>query len=94
MRPHDKNHFVPNVFTYEVDQYLMWGAENRFKPVYFVEIEIDKKIQAYKLHKSQVRSMRPPEQLEKWAGIRGEMINKQYAEGFEVLRAFNSEWIF
>ena len=84
LRPHDKNWFVKNVFVYEVDQYLLWDAH--FEPNYFEEIDIEKKIEAYKLHSSQVRDMRPPELLRQYATIRGLSCKCDYAEGFKILR--------
>jgi len=85
LRPHDKNFFVKNVFVYEVDQYQTW-AGSEFTPNYFEKIDLDKKIYAYKLHKSQVRAMRPPELIEKFCYIRGLSSNYDYAEGFFILR--------
>jgi len=85
LRPHDLNHFVPNVFIFEVEQYLLWG-ENKFEPNYFESIDIKKKIDAYKLHKSQIRKMRPLELLEAYSYIRGLSSNLEYAESFKVLR--------
>lgn len=88
LRPHDRNHFVNNVYVYEVDQYQVWG-NYIFQPNYFVEIDIDVKIKAYLLHKSQVRNMRPPEMLKHFAIIRGYSSNVKYAEGFVSLRSIN-----
>jgi LmbE family N-acetylglucosaminyl deacetylase len=85
LRPHDKNFFVKNVFIYEVEQYLLWAASD-FKPNYFEQIAIEKKIEAYKLHSSQVRSMRPPELLKNFAAINGLSSGYDYAEGFVILR--------
>jgi len=85
LRPHDLNHFVPNVFIYEVDQYLLWG-ENEFIPNYFEGIDVQHKIKAYELHKSQVRTFRPPELIEKYSRIRGLSSDMEYAEGFKIIR--------
>jgi len=85
LRPHDLNHFVPYVYVYEVDQYLLWG-NNNFDPNYFEAINVKHKIEAYKLHASQVRDFRPPELIEKYAYIRGLSCNKLYAEAFRSLR--------
>ena len=85
LRPHDLNHFVKKVFIYEVDQYLTW-APKEFNPTYFEEIDIEAKIAAYHLHKSQVRAMRPPELMEKFAYIRGLSSKYKYAEGFVTMR--------
>lgn len=85
LRPHDVNHFVPKVFVYEVDQYKSWG-NHPWNPNYFEKIDIKKKIDAYKLHKSQVRSMRPPESLEHYAATYGLSANCDFAESFTILR--------
>ena len=85
LRPHDLNHFVPNVFIYEVEQYLLWG-ENDFQPNYFEKIDIKNKMDAYKLYNSQVRSMRPPELLENYSKIRGLSSNLEDAESFKIIR--------
>ena len=85
LRPHDKNYFVKNVFVYEVDQYLTW-MPNNFEPNYFEPIDIDIKISAYELHKSQNRSMRPSELLRSFSYIRGISSNMSYAESFKIIR--------
>ena len=85
LRPHDRNHFVEKVYEYEVDQYRVWG-QFEFKPNFFIAIDIKKKVDAYLLHASQVRGMRPPKMLEEFAAIRGYSINEPYAEGFNIIR--------
>lgn len=85
LRPHDVNYFVPRVFVYEVDQYKSWGG-NSWNPTYFEKIDINKKIDAYRLHKSQVRDMRPPESLKHYAATYGLSANCDYAESFGILR--------
>ena len=85
LRPHDKNHFVKKVLVYEQPHVIIWG-NNLFNADYFVQIDIDKKIKAYKLHKSQVRSFRSPQLLRAIASIRGGQSNFRYAEGFKVMR--------
>jgi N-acetylglucosamine malate deacetylase 1 len=85
LRPHDLNHFVPNVFVFEVDQYLLWG-ENEFEPNYFEPIDIENKISAYRLHKSQVREFRPEELLKSYSHIRGLSSQLEHAEAFKILR--------
>jgi LmbE family N-acetylglucosaminyl deacetylase len=66
LRPHDLNHFVPNVYVYEVEQYLLWG-DHSFEPNYFEAIDVEKKMAAYQLYESQVRSMRPIELLQNYS---------------------------
>lgn len=86
LRPHDLNHFVSNVYVFEVDQYLLWG-DTSFEPNYFEAIDVDSKIEAYKLYDSQVRTYRPPELIEKYAYIRGLSCKERYAEAFKILRS-------
>ena len=85
LRPHDKNHYINNVFVYEVDQYLTW-MPNNFEPNYFEPIDISAKITAYELHKSQNRKMRPVELMKSFSYIRGISSNTDYAESFMILR--------
>jgi hypothetical protein len=53
---------------------------------YFAPIDIEKKIKAYELHVSQVRSFRSPDMLRRIAKLRGDMAHVEYAEAFEILR--------
>ena len=87
LRPHDLNHFVNKVLIYEQPQVYLWNNTSReFKPNYFVPIDINKKIKAYKLMASQVRTFRSPEMLKAMALLRGGQGNCKYAEGFEIIR--------
>ena len=52
----------------------------------FVPIDINKKIKAYKLMATQVRTFRSPEMLRALALLRGGQCNFKYAEGFEIIR--------
>ena len=86
-RPHDKNWFVKKIFLYEQPQLYLWNNTGReFKPNYFVKLDIDKKIKAYELMPSQVRSFRSPELLHSMAMVRGKQSNHKYAEAFEIIR--------
>ena len=59
LRPHDINYFVKKVIVYEQPHVFLWDHNyGEFKPNYFVPIDIDRKINAYKLMKSQVREFR------------------------------------
>lgn len=87
LRPHDKNHFVKKVFVYEQPHMLFWdNGDVDFKPNYFTQISIEKKVQLYKTMKSQVRSFRSPEHLKAIAKLRGGQSNCEYAESFQILR--------
>lgn len=85
LRPHDKNHFVPKVLEFEQDQAVIWDRKP-INPNYFVKIDIDKKLEAYRMHEGEVRAMRSPEMLRAIAKLRGSQVGVDYAEGFLVLR--------
>jgi len=90
LRPHDINHFVKRVFIYEQPHVMFWdytnSIESTIKPNYFVPIDIDRKITAYELMATQVRSFRSPESLRAMAFLRGQQSNTQYAEAFQIIR--------
>jgi LmbE family N-acetylglucosaminyl deacetylase len=87
LRPHDVNYFVKKVLVYEQPHNFFWDNNNNdFKPNYFVPIDIDRKINAYELMKSQVRSFRSIEHIRSLALLRGGQSNCEYAEAFQVLR--------
>lgn len=90
LRPHDINFFVNTVFVYEQPHVFLWdnthNISSSFKPNYFKEIDIEKKIKSYKLMKSQVRPFRSPEILRSMAMLRGSQSNCQYAEAFQLIR--------
>jgi len=89
LRPHDMNFFVAKVFVYEVDQYLLW--DGNFEPNYYEAIDVDAKMEAYKLHASQVRPFRPPELIKAMAVIRGYSCGLPYAESFKIIRYVNKK---
>ena len=90
LRPHDLNHFVKKVLIYEEPQVYLWNNTSReFKPNYFVPININKKIKAYKMMASQVRTFRSPEMLKAMALLRGGQGNCKYAEGSQIIRWVN-----
>ena len=85
LRNHDKNHFVPKVLVYEAIHDFLWSHE-KFEPNYFIPIDIERKLHAYRLHRSQVRTFRSMDMLTHLAALRGAMANVAYAEAFTVLR--------
>jgi N-acetylglucosamine malate deacetylase 1 len=85
LRPHDRNHFVPRVFVYDPDQYRTW-APSHLEFNYYEPIDLRAKTQAYLLHRSQVRAMRPPELIEYFAAMHGLSAGVPHAEAFHVLR--------
>ncbi len=90
LRPHDVNYFVPKVFVYEETQVFLWDYSHNihgaFKPNHFREIDIEKKLLAYKCLKSQVRSYRSPDFLKQLAEMRGRQSKLNYAEAFQCIR--------
>lgn len=90
LRPHDKNFFVKKVLVYEQPHVFLWDYSDNIngviKPNYFVPIDIEKKIKAYKLMPTQVRSFRSPETLRSMAQLRGQQSNNEFAEAFQIIR--------
>lgn len=90
LRNHDINFFVKKVLVYDGPDVPLWdyahNIHGSFKANYFLPIDIDLKITAYGLLKSQVRSFRGPDVIKAIAYLRGRQANMQYAEGFKVLR--------
>lgn len=85
LRPHDKNFFVKKVLLYETSHNAIWNPR-KMNLNYFVNIDIERKIKAYLMYKTEVRAMRSPEMIRDIARIRGKAINDEYAEAFEILR--------
>ena len=85
LRPHDKNFFVKKILLYEQVHSIIWEHKN-YAPNYFVPIDIERKLESYALHKSQVRQFRSPETIRAIAKLRGAMSNLEYAEAFVIQR--------
>ena len=89
-RPHDINFFVKKVLVYEQPHVFFWDKTHNinsgFVPNYFIPIDINKKIKAYELMKTQVRSFRSSENLKSMANLRGTQSNNECAEAFQILR--------
>ncbi len=85
LRPHDKNHFVNIVILYEQPHTFLW-PRNSFEPNYFIEIDIEEKIQLYSSYTSQVRSYRSASIIRSMAQLRGSQSNKKNAEAFYCKR--------
>ena len=54
LRPHDKNFFVKQVLVYEAIHDTLWSYE-KLNLNYFIPIDIERKLAAYRLQKTQVR---------------------------------------
>lgn len=91
LRPHDINYFVKEILVYEQPHVFMWDytqdIECAFKPNCFMPIDLDKKIQAYKCMKSQVRSFRGISVITSLATLRGAQSNLEHAEAFKIIRS-------
>tara|TARA_Y100000310_G_scaffold271610_1_gene286175 strand:+ start:339 stop:956 length:618 start_codon:yes stop_codon:yes gene_type:complete len=86
LRPHDVNFFVKRVLVYEQPQDLWESGREHFVPNTFTKINIDKKIDLYRLIKSQIREHRGVEHLRSLAKLRGAQSNCNYSEGFKTIR--------
>ena len=86
LRPHDLNHFVGKVLVYEQVQDIQSAHIKQFNPCGFVEIDIERKLHAYGLYRTQVRKFRSPDMVRTLAKLRGLQSNADYAEAFEVLK--------
>ena len=89
-RPHDINYFVKQILVYEQPHVFFWDKTHNingsFIPNYFIPIDVDRKIKAYKLMKTQVRDFRSPDSLKSMATLRGTQGNCKYAEAFQIIR--------
>ena len=86
-RPHDRNWFVKRVLAYEEPETA--GALRKpdaFRPTYFRELDMERKIALYRIYASQVREHRSVEHLIAMATVRGMQAGVPRAEAFEVLR--------
>tara|TARA_R110002020_G_scaffold286073_2_gene501600 strand:+ start:428 stop:1051 length:624 start_codon:yes stop_codon:yes gene_type:complete len=90
LRPHDKNFFVKKVLVYEQPHVFLWDyshdINSNFKPNYYIPIDVERKIKAYKLMETQVRSFRSPETIRSMAQLRGGQSNHENAEAFQLIR--------
>ena len=92
MRPHDVNFRVKNALLYEEIQVGVWPYREdilhgqTYHPNCHFPVDIRRKIQAYRLHASQVRGMRSPEMLEELAKWRGFQSGHEFAESFMAIK--------
>ena len=90
LRPHDINFFVKKVLVYEEPDMIQWNysfnINDTFKPNFFTEIDIERKISQYECLKSQNRSFRSSDFLRKISEFRGEQSMLKNAEAFLTLR--------
>jgi N-acetylglucosamine malate deacetylase 1 len=87
-----KRHLVPYILAYD-NTSLFWSLEReKFHANFYVDISnfLDKKIQALRMHESQMRDALfhgSPESLELATKVRGREVSVDSAEGFMCLRA-------
>jgi len=90
LRHHDTNHFVKKVLVFEQPHSFLWDYNHNisgsFKPNYYKELDIENKIESYKLLESQVRGHRSPEILRTLAKLRGMQSGFDFAEAFQIIR--------
>ena len=87
VRPHDEIPFVSRVLVYEGPGcFGILRNGPAFKPQYFREIDIDRKLFLYSFYQSQMRGHRSPDKVKVIAQLRGIQCGYKYAEGFEILR--------
>lgn len=87
------NHFVSNVYSYEVLSSTEWNFNEAFKPNVFVGLSSDnisKKVAAFKFYVSEKKEF-PYPRCEKGittlSNYRGMQIGTEYAEAFQLLRS-------
>jgi len=87
LRPHDKNHFVKKILLYEQpESFGTLRKVDPFRASYFRSLNIEFKLKALEIYKSQMRKHRSLKNLETIARLRGMQVNMKYAESFEVIR--------
>ena len=85
LRPHDRNFFVKKVLVYEGIGAFQW-YKTYYEVNHFVEIDMERKIKGYLLHKSQVRGHRSCVHVRALAILRGSQIGVGHAEGYIIKR--------
>jgi LmbE family N-acetylglucosaminyl deacetylase len=82
---------TPELICFEVASSTEWNYPYSFNPNYFINIDkyIDKKIQAMKMYKNEIREFPHPrsaENLEKISARWGSVSGTKHAEAFEIIR--------
>ena len=82
---------IPELICFEVASSTEWNYPYSFNPNYFINIDkyIDKKIQAMKMYKNEIREFPHPrsaENLEKISARWGSVSGTKHAEAFEIIR--------
>lgn len=85
LRPHDQNFFVKKVMVYESVHDFQWPPDP-IEVNYYIPVDITKKIEAYLMHASQVRSYRSEALIYDLARLRGASGGMEFAEAFKILR--------
>ena len=85
LRHHDRIPFVGRVLVYEQPHTLLWPTES-FTPQLFVGIDLERKLETWRLHRSQNRAHRSADHIAQLASLRGRQADLPHAESFEVRR--------
>ena len=85
------NSIVKKLYAFEVLSYTEYNPYSKFQPNYFVNIEkfMDKKINALKKYKSEMRQSPHPRSTKiskDLASLRGSAVGLKYVEAFRLLR--------
>lgn len=89
--PKVHKHFVPFVISYEevADEWSLTTNVDINTYIALTKTEIDAKMNALKLYKSQLRvttNLRSPQSVKLLAMLRGRMIGSEFAEGYKAIR--------
>lgn len=90
-------HKIKTILSYEVLSETEWGSElgESFKPNYYEQLsqnDINFKIKLFQLYKSEVKKFPHPrskEGIRNLSSIRGQYINYNFAEAFEIIKHIN-----
>ena len=87
LRPHDTIPFVKKVLLSEQPEtFGTLDRNSNFKPVYYRQLDINRKIVLNQFYKTQLRGHRSIEFISAIAKVRGGQSGYDYAEAFEILR--------
>ena len=82
---------IPELICFEIASSTEWNYPYSFNPKYYISIEkqIDKKVQAMKMYKNEIRKFPHPrstQNLEKISARWGSVSGTKYAEAIEIIR--------
>ena len=85
---------IPELICFEIASSTEWNYPYSFNPNYFISIEkqIDKKVQAMKMYKNEIRKAPHPRSffgVKSLANFRGLQAGTEYAEAYKIIRLIN-----